>query len=118
MADRRTENVAHRQWWQIFEVIFGLSFLVAIALQRLLPWSLPGIFQARVRLAPGVLLIVLGLLCIVLARRELARQNQPTDPGQPTSRLVTSGIFGLSRNPLYLGGVCIVLGIALAWHLP
>jgi protein-S-isoprenylcysteine O-methyltransferase Ste14 len=61
---------------------------------------------------------VLGLTFIVLARRELARQGQPTDPGLATSKLVTTGVFSVSRNPLYLGGICLLAGIALVFNLP
>ncbi len=31
--------------------------------------------------------------------------------------LVTTGVFAISRNPLYFGGVCILVGIALALSL-
>jgi protein-S-isoprenylcysteine O-methyltransferase Ste14 len=66
----------------------------------------------------GAALIILGAVLVVLARREFAQHSQPTDPGQPTSKLVTTGVFSVSRNPLYLGGVCILAGIALAFNLP
>ena len=39
-------------------------------------------------------------------------------PGYPTSRIITTGVFSISRNPLYLGGVCFLLGIALVANLP
>jgi protein-S-isoprenylcysteine O-methyltransferase Ste14 len=66
----------------------------------------------------GAALIILGAVLVVIARREFAQHSQPTDPGQPTSKLVTTGVFSVSRNPLYLGGVCILAGIALAFNLP
>jgi protein-S-isoprenylcysteine O-methyltransferase Ste14 len=63
-------------------------------------------------------LTVVGAALVVLARRELRRRGQPTDPGIPTSQVVTTGVFSMSRNPLYLGGVCVLAGIALAFNLP
>jgi len=33
-------DVVHKRWWQIFEVVFGIPFLVAIALHRAVPLSL------------------------------------------------------------------------------
>jgi protein-S-isoprenylcysteine O-methyltransferase Ste14 len=111
-------DAAHKRWWQIFEVIFGAPFLAGIGLQLAAPASLPRGFLAPFIAAGGAALIVAGITFIVLARRELAQHRQPTDPGLPTSQLVTTGVFSVSRNPLYLGGVCALVGITLALNLP
>jgi len=111
-------NAAHKHWWQIFEVIFGVPFLAGIGLQLAAPVSRPRGLYAFVIVLGGAVLVVTGLTFIVLARRELARQGQPTDPGLPTSKLVTTGVFSVSRNPLYRGGVCLLAGIALVLNLP
>jgi protein-S-isoprenylcysteine O-methyltransferase Ste14 len=109
-----SNDVAHKSWWQIFEVVFGIPFLVALALQWIVPISLPrGIF-----ILIGALFIIAGIALVVLARREFARHGQPTDPGLPTNEIITTGVFSISRNPLYLGGVCILVGISLAFNLP
>jgi protein-S-isoprenylcysteine O-methyltransferase Ste14 len=110
-------DAAHKRWWQIFEVVFGIPILLAIALQLAAPLSLPHGFLSPFILPGGAILIIAGATLVVLARRELAQQGQPTDPGLPTSQLVTRGVFSVSRNPLYLGGVCILGGIALAFDL-
>ena len=111
-------DVAHRSWWQTFEVVFGIPFLTAIALQLGVPLSLPRGFLTPAIIPGGGVLIIVGAALVVLARREFAQHGQPTDPGLPTSMVVTTGVFSVSRNPLYLGGVCILLGIALALNLP
>lgn len=110
-------NSAHTSWWQIFEIVFGIPFLIAIALHLTLPLALPRWFLTPIFLSSGVVLITVGVALVILARRELARQGQPTDPGQPTSTIVMTGVFAFSRNPLYLGGVCILLGLALVFKL-
>jgi protein-S-isoprenylcysteine O-methyltransferase Ste14 len=118
MANRVSADVAHKRWWQTFEVVFGIPFLAAIALQLAVPLSLPRAFLTPAIILGGAALIVVGAALVVLARREFAEHSQPTDPGRPTSKLVTSGVFSVSRNPLYLGGVCVLVGIALALNLP
>jgi protein-S-isoprenylcysteine O-methyltransferase Ste14 len=111
-------DVAHKSWWQIFEVVFGIPFLAAIALQLAVPVSLPRGFLTPAIIPGGAALIIVGAALVVLARREFAQRVQPTDPGLPTSELVTTGVFSVPRNPFYLGGVCILMGIALAVNLP
>jgi protein-S-isoprenylcysteine O-methyltransferase Ste14 len=111
-------DAAHKRWWQIFEVIFGVPFLAGIGLQLAVPVSRPRGLYAFVIVLGGAVLIVLGSTFIVRARRELARHGQPTDPGLPTSKLVTTGVFSVSRNLLYLGGIGLLAGIALVLNLP
>lgn len=117
MVRRMSKDVAHKRWWQTFEVVFGIPFLAAIVLQLAVPLSLPRAFLAPVVLG-GAALIIVGTVLVVLARREFAQHGQPTEPGRPTGKLVTTGVFSVSRNPLYLGGICMLVGIALAVNLP
>ena len=111
-------NAAHTSRWRIAEVVFGGPFLVALLLQWAVPASLPRGPFGPIFVVGGAALAALGVTIIVLARRDLARQGQPTDPGHPTSRIVTTGMFSISRNPLYLGTTCFLVGVALAINLP
>jgi len=113
-----TTDSAHGRRWQIFEVVVGVPFLAGVGLQVAVPVSLPRVLPAPVIVLAGAVLVVAGLALVILTRRELARHGQPTDPGLPTRKLVTSGVFSMSRNPLYLGGVCLLAGIALVLNLP
>ncbi len=109
---------AHRSWWQIFEVVFGVPLLIAIVLQITIPFSLPRGFFTPIFVLGGILLTSVGIVFVIRARQEFARHDQSTEPGVPTSKVVTTGVFSISRNPLYLGGVCVLAGIALAVNLP
>ena len=114
-------GAAHASPWQTFEAVFGLPLLLAIGLQIVVPLASPGAPLRLLCIVGGAGLIVVGLAFVITARRELARRNQPTDPGHPTTQVVTTGVFSISRNPLYLGGVCFLVGAALAagllWEL-
>ena len=112
-----TTDAAHTRWWQIFEVVFGIPFFAAIALHLLLPLTLPRGCLTPAIMVAGVVLIIVGVTLVIFARRAFAQRGQPTDPGRPTSTLVTTGVFSISRNPLYLGGVCVLVGLALALNL-
>ena len=110
-------DAAHNSRWEIVEVIFGIPFLISIVIQWVATFSLPqGIFKQAL-IPVGIALIIAGIGLIVLARRELASYAQPTDPGHPTSKVVKTGVFAISRNPLYLGTVLAIIGIALALNM-
>lgn len=114
----KNPDAAHTSRWKIGEVVFGLPFLASLALHFIWPFSFsPGSLRQAL-LPTGLLLGLVGMGFLVLARREFSRYAQPTDPGQPTSRVVTTGVFAISRNPLYLGAGMFLLGIALTFNLP
>jgi protein-S-isoprenylcysteine O-methyltransferase Ste14 len=108
---------AHRSGWEISEVVFGIPLLISIALQWVAPLSLPQGILRQALIPAGIALVIAGLGFIILAHREFARYGQPTDPGRPTSKLVNTGVFSISRNPLYLGIVIALSGIALALNI-
>ena len=113
-----SNDVAHNSWWQIFEVVFGIPFLVAIALHLVVPIPFPQGFITPARILGGAILVVIGISLAILARREFERFGQPTDPGLPTSKVISTGVFSISRNPLYLGGVFILAGVSLLFNVP
>lgn len=63
----------------------------------------------------GGLLVGGGLLLFVLALVELRRHRTTVIPHREAERLVTTGIFSRSRNPIYLGDVLILAGLILYW---
>lgn len=109
---------AHKSNWEIAEVIYGVPFLISIAMNYLFPFSMvQGIWRQGL-LVFGIALIVGGIRLAVHARRAFAEFRQPTDPGRPTSKVIKTGVFAMSRNPLYLACVLIFLGLALALNMP
>jgi protein-S-isoprenylcysteine O-methyltransferase Ste14 len=105
---------AHKSRWEISEVVFGIPFLLSLALQWMVPLSLPQGILRQALIPTGAVLFSAGIALAVLARRELARYGQSTEPGHPTSQIVMTGVFSISRNPLYLGVVSMLAGIGLA----
>ena len=108
---------AHKKGWEIAEVVFGIPFLVSIALHFIVPISLSQGILRQIMIPVGIALIIIGIALVVVARREFAHFRQPTDPGHPTTQIVKTGVFAISRNPLYLGSVLVLLGIAFALNI-
>ena len=65
--------------------------------------------------AAGAALVLIGLGIGLAGVREFRRHRTPTSPYRPTTALVTSGVFRVSRNPMYLGFVLIAVGVAIAF---
>ena len=111
-------TAAQSKPWMIAETVFGLPFLLGLAIQFAFPDILPRNAFRPWGVAVGMAFIVVGITIARAARREFRGAMQPTEPGQPTTRIVTSGVFSFSRNPLYLATVFILVGAALALALP
>ncbi|WP_177177823.1 methyltransferase family protein [Citreimonas salinaria] len=63
----------------------------------------------------GGLLVGGGILLLVLAATEMRRARTTIIPHREADRLVTTGIFARTRNPIYLGDSMILLGLILFW---
>lgn len=63
----------------------------------------------------GGLLVGAGLLLIGLAALEFRRHRTTIIPHQEAERLITSGIFSRTRNPIYLADSLILAGLILRW---
>ena len=65
--------------------------------------------------ALGILLVIVGIALGVVGAITFRRAKttvNPTKPGEASS-LVTSGIYRLSRNPMYVGLLVVLIGWAL-----
>jgi len=99
-----------------------LLFLVALAigfvLDRLvrLPVPVPGI--DLVYWIIGGSLILIGLALAAAGIRNFSRAGTPFLSIKPTRALVTTGIHGWTRNPIYLGMFLVYGGIGVAAQSP
>jgi len=63
----------------------------------------------------GVLLMLGGVLIEVIAVATFFRSKTSVNPMKPdaASKLVTTGLFGVTRNPMYLS----LLGVLIGWSI-
>ena len=74
--------------------------------------ALPVVATDKWRLI-GLLGIVVGAALIRSGRRAMVAHGTNVNPTQPTTTIVESGPFRLTRNPLYVGLTLVYAGFAL-----
>jgi protein-S-isoprenylcysteine O-methyltransferase Ste14 len=99
-------------------LLFLAALLFGFVLDRLaaLPVPVPQIDLVRWLIAGSLILI--GLALAAAGIRNFARAGTPVPTSRPTRALVTTGIHGWSRNPVYLGMFLVYCGIAIAAPSP
>jgi protein-S-isoprenylcysteine O-methyltransferase Ste14 len=118
-----TDHVAakptdHAGVWVPPPLIYLLLFGLAIGMQQIVPLTVLPVIPARV-----AALIFLG--CYVLlfgwSYRLFRRTHNSIVTVKPSTMLVVHGSYQLTRNPMYLGLVCLYIAAALwfevAWAL-
>jgi protein-S-isoprenylcysteine O-methyltransferase Ste14 len=86
-------------------VLLGLSYLVDV--------FLPVSFGLAWIQWLGVALLLCGVSLLLAAAGLFRLRGTTVDPTKSPNKLVTDGIYRVSRNPMYLGMVWILLGISL-----
>lgn len=94
-------------------IIYLAAVVVSVALNVFyrFPWF--GQPLAAILFVLGWLMIAAFIALNISAIRAMRRRGTTVRPDRGTDRLVTDGPFSFTRNPLYLAGTMLVLGIGL-----
>ncbi len=95
-----------------------LIALAAVVLGLALDWLLPAyllsvLLTLSERIALAVVLIAAGAGLAVPAMRGFRSAGTHVEPWKPSTALVTDGIFGWLRNPMYVGVTLLLVGLAI-----
>ena len=87
-----------------------VAMIIMLALHFLIPvaWIIPQYWNLT-----GLILIASGLMLNLNADKAFHQAHTTVKPFEESSILVTDGAYQLSRNPMYLGFVLILMGIAV-----
>lgn len=90
--------------------LFGGTLAIGLLLQFIFPVPLLPRLSA---IAIGVVILIGAALIAISAFRAMHRAQTAVNPSQPTTAIVSDGVFGFSRNPIYLSLTLLYLGFAL-----
>jgi protein-S-isoprenylcysteine O-methyltransferase Ste14 len=95
-----------------------LLALAAIVVGLTLDWIFPAylltlLLSVVERVVVGALLISAGFALGISANRAFHSAGTHVRPWKPSTALVTDGIFGWLRNPMYVGGTLFLAGISI-----
>jgi protein-S-isoprenylcysteine O-methyltransferase Ste14 len=91
-------------------LIFLGAILSGYAMHYIFPLN-PG--EGIETMIVGLTMVLMALVVIILAIRAFRRANTSLEPWQPTSAIIDSGVFSVSRNPIYLAFCWATIGIGL-----
>lgn len=87
-----------------------IAILAALALHFRMPIAS---FAAPFFRTLGVVLVAAGIVVAACALGLFARAGTPVIPFQRSTTLVTSGVYRITRNPMYVGLILVLTGVAL-----
>jgi protein-S-isoprenylcysteine O-methyltransferase Ste14 len=83
-------------------LMIAFHFLLPLANLIPIPW-----------MAIGLLPLASGIVINLIADKAFHLANTTVKPFQESTSLITDGVFRYSRNPMYLGFLLILIGIAI-----
>ena len=102
-------------------LLFLGALLLGFVSDHLLPLTFPvpriGLVHWISAIMAGCLILI-GIAVFAAGIRNFSRAGTPVPTNQPTRALVTTGVHGWTRNPIYLGMFMAYVGIGVAVRSP
>jgi protein-S-isoprenylcysteine O-methyltransferase Ste14 len=99
-------------------LLFLAALLLGLAVDQLLPLPFAVAEASLIRWVIAGSLILIGIAFAAAGIRDFSRAGTPVPTNQPTRTLVTTGVHGWSRNPIYLGLFLVYGSIGFAARSP
>jgi protein-S-isoprenylcysteine O-methyltransferase Ste14 len=99
-------------------LLYLACLVLGFALDQLLPLPLSYSEARWICSIGGGALILAGVAIMAVGARNFSRAGTPVPSNQPVRALVTGGIHGWSRNPIYVGMLLLYAGIGTAARSP
>jgi protein-S-isoprenylcysteine O-methyltransferase Ste14 len=91
-------------WIVLFLIGLGFDYIAALPF---MPDTLPALWI-------GGAIWLTGAIIVALAVRQFRRAGTSVPIHTPTTKIVETGLYAVSRNPIYIGALTALLGAAIA----
>jgi len=91
-------------------LFYALIFIAAVFIQKKIPIG-DKLFHLSATKVVGAILLVVSLFFLVRSLRQFLLSKNTLVLIKPASSLQTTGIYGMTRNPMYVGLAIVYLGI-------
>lgn len=112
--EQQSSDAAHEAvFYKTNDFVGVVHVIVASLLRSELEWpgftfDEIGLTLWELRSAIGLIFLAAGIWILRSSYSELERFSQPFEPGKPTTKLVTTGPFALSRHPAYTANLLLI----------
>ena len=93
--------------------VFFLCLVVGGVLELIFPVNFVR-FTIPIRLTFGLVIGASGFAFMMLGHEKFKRVGTSVPTNQPASALVVQGAYRFSRNPMYVGGISIFVGMGIS----
>ena len=91
-----------------------LVYLAGIGLGFGIDWLIPvRLLSLETQLVVGLPIIVLALVLVLMSAWELHRAGTSPLHERPTTKVISRGLYGMSRNPIYVAMTLGSVGVAI-----
>ncbi|MGW9686352.1 methyltransferase family protein [Flagellimonas sp. 2504JD1-5] len=111
-----TQDYAHKSILRTSDFILTIIIVIGGLVEYFFiwHWSLP--IPEYLRIILGTVLLLFGISLIAKSKSELDKAEQPSEPGKPTTQIIQTGIYALTRNPTYFGCAILLLGLGITFN--
>jgi protein-S-isoprenylcysteine O-methyltransferase Ste14 len=91
-------------------IFYVLTFIAAVFIQKSIPIS-DMFFRMKTTKVAGVIFLIIALFFLFRSLRQFFLTKNTVILIKPASSLQTTGIYSITRNPMYVGLAIVYLGI-------
>jgi len=88
---------------------------IGLVVDRFVPLPIAG-SGAAVRVGIAIALLIAAAALFLAAVRQFRKHDTTPNPYQPSSAIVSSGVFGFTRNPIYVAFMLVVLSAGVGFN--